>query len=414
MSPILKPKIDRIRRDIDSLSQITNPGAKGYTRISFSQEDIRARDYISRMMEAEADLKVFTDAAGNMIGRREGGSDLPCIMVGSHLDTVPSGGRFDGIAGVVSGLEVARRFKEENIELLHPLEVVVFLAEEPSPFGVSTIGSRGMAGKLNKQDLLNFKNSEGKTLFEGIREMGGDPEYIHNAKRTAKDILINLELHIEQGPVLYSKGVNIGIVTGIVGIHRGKVEISGRMDHSGTTPMSERKDALTAAAEVILSLEDICCQIKGVVGTTGTLEIYPGAANVVPSNVILGMEFRCLKQDKLDEAIAKFKLFVDRIRLRRKLDIKIDIWPSSDPVHFDPNIIAKLTAACHLAEIPYLELPSYAGHDASHLAEIAPTGMLFIPCKEGRSHCPEEWAELEHIGYGVDVLANTIMAIDKE
>ena len=410
----IKPNMERLRRDIEALSEITDHRADGYTRISFSEEDRMARTHIRELMEKEAELNVRIDAAANLIGYRAGQPQMPCIMIGSHLDTVPGGGRFDGIAGVVAGLELARRFKEEKIELDHPLEVVAFLAEEPSPFGISTIGSRAMSGKLNKNDLLNTTDSEGRTLFDAIRHMGGDPDHIGNAQRTGEDILINLELHIEQGPLLYKKGIEIGIVTGIAGIYRGRLEILGRMDHAGTTPMNERKDALTAAAEIILALERICGQIEGMVGTVGTLEIYPSAANVVPSKVILGMEFRCLKQDKLESALAEFKSSVDRIRLKRKIDIKADIRPSSSPVQFDQKIIAQLAGACRESEIPYLELSSGAGHDASHLAEVAPTGMLFIPCKEGRSHCPEEWSEFEHIGRGVEVLANTILTVDKD
>ena len=367
-----------------------------------------------KLMEKEAGLHVRVDAAANMIGYRAGQSDRPCIMIGSHLDTVPGGGRFDGIAGVVAGLEVARRFKEEKIELHHPLEVVVFLAEEPSLFGISTIGSRAMAGKLNNHDLLNTTDSDGRTLFDAIRDMGGDPEHIGKALRSSRDILMNLELHIEQGPLLYTKGIEIGIVTGIAGIHRGSLEVLGRMDHAGTTPMSVRKDALPAAAEIILALESICDQIEGMVGTIGTLEVYPGASNVIPSKVLLCMEIRCLKQDRLESAIAEFNSSVDRISLKRKIDIKADVWPSSNPVHFDKKIIAKLAITCRESEMPYLELSSGAGHDAGHLAEIVPTGMLFIPCKEGRSHCPEEWSEFEHIGRGVEVLANTILRVDKD
>ena len=410
----IKPNLERLRRDIEALSEITDHRADGYTRISFSEEDRMARTHICELMEKEAELNVRIDAAANMIGYRAGQPNRPCIMIGSHLDTVPGGGRFDGIVGVIAGLELARRFKEEKIELDHPLEVVVFLAEEPSPFGISTIGSRAMSGKLNKHDLLNTTDSEGRTLFDAIRNMGGDPDHIGTAQRSGEDILINLELHIEQGPLLYKKGIDIGIVTGIAGIYRGHLEVLGRMDHAGTTPMNERKDALTAAAEIILALESICGQIEGMVGTIGTLELYPSAANVVPSKVILGMEFRCLKPDKLELALAEFNSSVDRIRLKRKIDINADIWPSSNPVHFDQKIIAQLAVACRESEIPYLELSSGAGHDSSHLAEVAPTGMLFIPCKEGRSHCPEEWSEFEHIGRGVEVLANTILTADKD
>jgi len=410
----IQPNTDRIRRDIEALAEIIDPNAGGYTRISFSDEDRRARKYLREVMETEADFEVRIDAAANLIGYRAGQRDAPCIMVGSHLDTVPGGGRFDGIAGVIAGLEVARRFREENIVLQHSLEVVDFLAEEPSPFGLSTIGSRGMAGKLNSEKLLSITDNTGRTLFDAIGEMGGDPGNIDKARRSCRDILLNLELHIEQGPQLYNQGIDIGIVSGIVGIYRGNIEVSGRMDHAGTTPMSIRSDALTAAAEVTLCLEMICRQFADLVGTTGTFEIYPNAANVIPSRVTLGMEVRCQESSKLQATVAEFKSCVDRISRERRIEIKADIRPSSNPVIFDQKIKETLAVACKHSKISCLELTSGASHDASHIAEFAPTGMIFIPSREGRSHCPQEWSEFEHVGRGVVVLANAIQMVDEK
>ncbi len=415
MPKFIKPNINRIRRDIESLAEITDRKTCGYTRVSFTREDRRAREFVRQLMEAETDLKVYVDAAGNMIGRCEGKQKMPSIMVGSHLDTVSGGGRFDGIAGVVAGLEVARKLKEDNIVLQHPLEVVIFLAEEPSCFGISTIGSRAIAGKLNKSDLLLISNANGKSLYDGIRDMGGDPDHIHLARRNQGDILLNLELHIEQGPVLYSETVDIGLVTGIAGIFRGKVEISGQADHSGTTPMDKRKDALASSAEIILALERICKQIGNLVGTIGTIEIFPNVSNVVPSNAVLGMEIRFIEQPKLDLAVSLFKETLTKIKVKRRLEkIKTDIWQSSPLVYFDQQIIDKLAGVCEVSGIPYLKIMSGAGHDATHISEIAPTGMIFIPSKDGKSHCPEEWSDYAHIALGVEVLANTIISTDNE
>lgn len=410
----IKPNIDRIKRDIEALAEITDPHGKGHTRISFSKEDLRARAHMQSLMEKEAGLTVRYDAAANMIGCSAGQQEGPCIIIGSHLDTVLGGGRFDGIAGVIAGLEVARRFREETIALKHPLEIVVFLAEEPSPFGMSTIGSRGMAGQLDRDTLKKRVDREHRTLFDAIRDMGGDPEQIKKAQRLPGDILLNLELHIEQGPILTTKGIDIGIVTGIVGIYRGNINISGRMDHAGTTPMNVRNDALTAAAEVVLGLETICKQSPGVVGTTGTLDVYPNASNVIPSTVTIGMEMRSLDQNLLVSTIKDFTSAVELIQRKRSITINTDIWSSADPVHFEQNIRNLLASVCRQTRISHLELPSGAGHDASHMADLAPTGMLFIPCRNGRSHCPEEWAEFEHIGRGVEVLAQTILRVDKE
>ena len=199
-----EPDLERITRDITNLAEFVSPGEPGHTRISFSEEDRRAREHVILLMENEANLNVRIDPVGNIIGRREGKKPRPSILLGSHLDTVRGGGRFDGIAGVIAGLEVMRRFEEKQIETLHPLEVVVFLAEEPSPFGISTVGSRGMAGKLQENLLASLKDEKGRTLGTAIGEMGGKPETIADARRTSDDVLAFLELHIEPGTYLFS------------------------------------------------------------------------------------------------------------------------------------------------------------------------------------------------------------------
>jgi N-carbamoyl-L-amino-acid hydrolase len=410
----LEPNLERIHRDIIKMSDFTLPEESGYTRISFSLMDKQARKHIALLMEDEAKLTIRIDPAGNLIGRREGRNQEPAILVGSHIDTVRGGGRFDGIAGVIAGIEVGRRFEEEGIRTIHPLEVAVFLAEEPSPFGISTIGSRGMVGKLSPDLLLSLRDDEGRTLGRAIREMGGDPERITEAKRSSGDIFSFLELHIEQGPLLSSRGIPIGVVTGIVGIVRGEIEVVGRNDHAGTTPMWDRKDALAAGAEVVLALEGVCKGLDGIVGTIGKIEISPNSLNVIPGTVTLGMEIRSLQKTLLNQAISLFKDELDRIVKRRKITINLKTKLSSKPVIFNSKMVGRIVRVCEKLNMPYLEVPSGAGHDANHLAEITPTGMIFVPSKDGRSHCPEEWSEFKNIGLGVEVLANTIIELDKE
>jgi N-carbamoyl-L-amino-acid hydrolase len=409
-----EPNLERIERDILNISQITSPNEFGYTRISFSEEDHKAREQIGLLMEREAKLKVRIDAVGNLIGRREGKNPMPAILVGSHIDTVPGGGRFDGVAGVIAGIEVARMFEERGVKSLHSLEVIVFLAEEPSPFGLSTIGSRGMVGKLREEHLTSLKDDGGRTLGKAIQEIGGDPASLSEARRSPNDVLGYLELHIEQGPLLFSRGVPIGVVEGIVGIARGRIEVIGRNDHAGTTPMATRKDALAAGSEVVLALEKVCKELDGVVGTIGRASISPDALNVIPGRMDLGMEIRSLSENSIHQAISLLKKELERIRERRGLQINLKTEMSSKPVIFKKEMVDRIRRVCEKLSIPYLEMVSGGGHDAMHIAEIAPVGMVFIPSKDGRSHCPEEWSEFGHVCLGIEVIASTIAEMDKE
>jgi N-carbamoyl-L-amino-acid hydrolase len=409
-----KPNLERICRDITTISKFATPDEPGSTRISFSEEYRQARNHVALLMENEAKLNVRIDPAGNLIGRREGKRQKPAILVGSHLDTVQGGGKFDGVSGVISGIEIARRFEEKRVNTIHPLEIVVFLAEEPSPFGISTVGSRGMAGVLKKELLTSLKDNKGRTLGMAIREMGGEPAKIAKASRYSDDVLAYLELHIEQGPILFSRGIPIGVVTGIVGITRGKIEIIGRADHSGTTPMDVRKDALAAASEVVLALEKVCTRVRGMVGTIGRVEVFPNSLNVIPGTVILGMEMRSLSEGDLNQTVSLFEIELDQIRDKRGIIANFETEVSSKPVIFNSRIVDRISRICEQLNISHLEMPSWAGHDASHLARIAPTGMIFIPTKDGRSHCPDEWSEFEHICLGTEVLAWIVAEIDRE
>lgn len=409
-----EPNLERISRDIKTISTFTSPGETGYTRISFSEEDRQARKHVAWLMANEAKLSVTVDPVGNLIGRREGKKQGAAILIGSHLDTVRGGGRFDGIAGVIAGIEVARRFEEKGIETMHPLEVVVFVAEEPSPLGISTVGSRGMAGKLQQEVIPLLEDDTGRKLGTAIRQMDGNPERIDEARRSSDDVLAFFELHIEQGPFLASRGIPIGVVEGIVGISRGRIEVMGRNDHSGTTPMKARRDALAAASEVVLSLERVCEELDGVVGTIGKIDVFPNTLNVVPGRVTLGMEIRSRSETLLNQAASLFKRELKKIGQKRRVQISSEIEISSKPVVFNAKIVERIDGICDRLDIPRMKMVSGAGHDASHISEIAPTGMIFIPSRGGRSHCAEEWSEFEHIRLGTEVLACTIIEIDRE
>jgi N-carbamoyl-L-amino-acid hydrolase len=411
---VIEPQEKRIERDIETLSRFVDPDEEGFTRISFSREYRQALDYLAGLMAEEADLEVSMDAVGNLTGRRPGGMmNAPAIVVGSHVDTVRGGGRFDGIVGVVGGLEVARFLKESGTSLLHPLEVVAFVAEEPSPFGISTIGSRAMAGKLTRNEVDTLRDAEGRTLAEAIRQLGGDPQSLETCRRDGKDISMYIELHIEQGPVLEEERCPLGIVSGIAGITRGTLELIGRNDHAGTSPMHVRRDALVAASEAILAVERVCRSTEGVVGTVGRIESFPNALNVVPGLVRLGLEVRSLDEDRITRVIDLLRADLSRIQAERGIHIRHRFITSSHVVKFQEETVALAARLCQALGMPHLVMPSGAGHDANHIAEIAPACMIFVPSRGGRSHCPEEFTEPEHITQGVRLLAALIGEVDK-
>lgn len=403
----------RIAEVIDGLARLTEPG-RPYTRRAFTALFPAGRDFLLEKFRA-AGLETRIDAAGNLIGRRAGrkpGSGT--IMLGSHSDTVPDGGRYDGIAGVAVALEVARALADKGIALDHDLEIVDFLAEEVSIFGVSCIGSRGMAGVL-PQDWLS-RESNGLTLEEGIREAGGDPARIAAAAR--KDIAAFLELHIEQGPVLESGALDIGVVTAIAGITRIEIVVEGRADHAGTTPMGRRADALAAAARLVTGIEALATSLSEGPGhftaTVGEFSIEPNAANVVPSRARLLIDARAEERAAMD----LFAASVDRLAEQVARETGTTAAPPrriSDnmPTPGDPLVLDVLDAACEAVGARHRRMASGAGHDTAFMAKVTRAAMIFVPCLGGRSHAPEEFAETDDIALGAAVLFNAVIQLDE-
>ena len=403
----------RIAEVIDGLARLTEPG-RPYTRRAFTALFPAGRDFLLEKFRA-AGLETRIDAAGNLIGRRAGrkpGSGT--IMLGSHSDTVPDGGRYDGIAGVAVALEVARALADKGIALDHDLEVVDFLAGEVSIFGVSCIGSRGMAGVL-PQDWLS-RESNGLTLEEGIREAGGDPVRI--AAEARRDIAAFLELHIEQGPVLESGALDIGVVTAIAGITRIEIVVEGRADHAGTTPMGRRADALAAAARLVTGIEALATSLSEGPGhftaTVGEFSIEPNAANVVPSRARLLIDARAEERAAMD----LFSASVDRLAEQVARETGTAIAPPrriSDnmPTPGDPLVLDVLDAACEAVGARHRRMASGAGHDTAFMAKVTRAAMIFVPCLGGRSHAPEEFAETDDIALGAAVLFNAVIQLDE-
>jgi beta-ureidopropionase / N-carbamoyl-L-amino-acid hydrolase len=402
----------RIAADIDALASITEP-SRPFTRRAFSPLFLEGRRYLETRFQS-AGLETCIDASGNLIGRRAGKEPgRGTLMLGSHSDTVPDGGRFDGIAGVVAALEVARSLGERGITLAHDLEIVDFLAEEVSIFGVSCIGSRGMAG-VRPPDWLGRKAGD-LTLEEGLALVGGDPE----ASGARTDIRAFLELHIEQGPLLETTHLDIGVVTAIAGITRIEVIVSGRADHAGTTPMTGRQDALVTAARLVLAIQDFGRTLAATPGhfaaTVGEFEIEPNAANVVPSRVRMLLDVRAERRADLEEFQTLLDGAVQTVARETGVAISAPMVISDNPATpMDPRVIEALETACHATGASHHQMASGAGHDAAFMARICAAGMVFIPCAGGRSHTPEEWADNTDIALGAAVLLDAILRLDDE
>jgi N-carbamoyl-L-amino-acid hydrolase len=359
----------------------------------------------------EAGLTVRRDTAANIIGELKGTRpELSPLLVGSHTDTVPDGGRFDGIAGVLAGIEIAKVLSENGIRPERTLLIADFTAEEPTEFGISTVGSKAMAGGLSPE-MLALKDHNGRTLAEAIDEAGGSAARIGEARLPAGGLRGALELHIEQGPVMEKTGKLLGAVTGIVGIKRMLVSFTGRADHAGTTPMDARLDALTGGAEAVLALEGLCGKAGNAVGTVGKITVQPNAANVVAGRTELNAEVRSLDPGTIESLTAAFSRACGEIARRRGLGLTEGILSHTKPVASDPELLEAVRRSCLALTDRTADITSGAGHDMNQMALVCPVGMVFIPCRAGRSHAPEEWCEPEHLGLGVAALLGAVLGL---
>jgi N-carbamoyl-L-amino-acid hydrolase len=404
------PRVDgaRLLERLDRLARFGETPEGGVNRVAFSEEDIRSRAYLKRLME-EAGLVVRIDSAGNMIGRREGlDHSLPVLACGSHTDTVPHGGKYDGALGVMAAIEAAQVLEDRGIRTRHPLEVIIFTDEEGG-----LIGSRALAGEISAE-ALEIVSHSGKTIREGIRALGGDPAKLESARRNTGEIEAFLEIHVEQGGVLERKGIDIGIVEGIVGINWWDVTIEGAANHAGTTPMDMRRDAMLAAAHFVVAVNTIVRAEPGrQVGTVGRIRAEPGAPNVIPGRVILSLELRDLSAEKIRMMFARIRAESLRIAERTGTEISfsaIDATAVPAPTH--PRIRDLLESAAGELGLTSLRMPSGAGHDAQEMAGLAPIGMIFVPSEGGISHSPKENTRPQDLINGADVLLRTLLKID--
>jgi len=400
---------DRIENRILTLGNYGKNPEGGVSRVAFSEADIKGREYMMQLMK-DAELEVSIDAAGNIIGRRKGkNSNAKPIMFGSHIDSVPFGGNYDGDVGSIGALEVMEVLKENNILTEHPLEMIIFSDEEGG-----LVGSRALIGELSDQALQVISHS-GKTIEQGIKDIGGDPSKLDEVIRKSGDITAFLELHIEQGAILDDQDIDIGVVEGIVGIDWWDVTIEGFANHAGTTPMNKRQDAMLAAAHLIVAINETVTEIPGQqVGTVGRIKAEPGAPNVIPSKVIMSLEIRDLSGEKIMEVFRSIKEKAAEIADNSKTKITFShIDVSAIPAPTDPEIREFIIASCKELQISYKSMPSGAGHDAQDMAKIAPTGMIFVPSVNGISHSPIEYTSPEDMANGAQILLQTILKIDK-
>ena len=408
----MRSSIERIRKDIERLAVFTATPGAGVTRYSFSEEDRNARAYIRREME-DAGLRTYEDGAGNLFGRRDGRTnDAPPVMVGSHFDSVPNGGAFDGDAGVSTALEIARILRDERITTERPMEFAALVEEEGARFACGLYGSRAMTGLLGEAHLDTFTDRDGGTLRTVLRDFGFAPERFTTARREPGSIAAFLELHIEQGPVLETNGIDLGLVSAIVGVSQFEAELTGRADHAGSTPMTLRKDALAAAAEVVLALQAAARREgEGTVGTVGKMRVAPGGSNIVPEIVNFTMDIRSSVESRMMRIIAEMKALMERIAMRDALGWRMDEKVLIPPVSMHPEIVDALEASARNRGYSARRMVSGAGHDAMVMARLAPVGMVFVPSRGGRSHCPEEWTEYADVAKGADIMLDAALRI---
>ncbi len=388
-----------------------NSGVKGMTRVAYTNEEQACTQAFMRMCKDEG-LDIRIDPCGNAIGRREGKiKGLPPILMGSHLDTVYQGGKYDGVVGVTAALEVIKRLNEKGIETDHPIEIISFACEESSRFGVSTLGSKAMAGTFDKEKVRHLKDRHGVTLEEALSLCALEIDSIEQASRTNEDIKAFFELHVEQGPVLENENKKIGIVTGIAAPVRFSIRIVGTPSHSGTTPMNMRNDALLGASQIALELEKIALneQSYGTVATVGVLDIPAAAMNVVPGEVEIKVDIRGTSLESRQRVLDHLNQTIELVKRNRQLEILSQEIISEEPVLLSTEITNTMEMICKEQDIPFKTMPSGAGHDAMNMVKLCPTGLIFVPSADGLSHHPDEYTDHDDILIGIDVLEKVVI-----
>lgn len=406
----LKVNTQRLEKRIFDLAEFGKMPNGETNRVAYSDADIQAHAFVMDMMR-KAGMEVTVDAAGNIIGNVKGKNNnaLPLVF-GSHIDMVPNGGNYDGCVGAMAAIEVVETLIENQVQTRHPLQVIIFSNEEGG-----LVGSRALSGSL-KPTAYSVTNSTGYTVEEGIKRLGGDPAQLEKVARPKGSMKAFIELHIEQGDFLDQKNIDIGIVEGIVGIKWWDVEFNGFANHGGTTAMNNRKDALVAAARFILEVNQTALQMEGrQVATVGRIEAKPSAPNVIPGYVKTSLEIRDLSIDKIEKVFERIKEKAGVISQETGVEIVFNyIDAASEPAMTDASIQKTIENASKSLGYSFMYIPSGAGHDAQDMAKVVPTGMIFVPSKDGISHSPKEFTSTDDMTRGANVLLHSLLLLDQQ
>ncbi|MEO0925725.1 MAG: Zn-dependent hydrolase [Cyanobacteria bacterium J06643_13] len=398
---------DRLNQSIASLASIGQLPNGGVKRIAYSKEDVEARNLVQQWMK-DLEMEIAIDAAGNIIGKYLGKNPLAsAIATGSHIDTVPCGGHYDGAYGVLAGLEVVRVLKENQIKLERPIEVIVFTDEEGS-----MIGSKAISGRV-VGDPEYYRRPDGTDIQTCLAKIGGDWHRLSQARRSTKDVSAFVELHVEQGPVLESMQKQIGVVEGIVGQRRFQITVKGSANHAGTTPMSMRCDALVAASQVVLAVNQIGNSSGQQVATVGKMEVKPNAANVVPGWVEMSLDIRDLSSLHIDSLLSQLRTHLEEIAVATNTQIRLNPCLHNEPALAEPYIQKAIALSCEQLNLSYTYLPSRASHDAQEMAQLADMGMIFVPSEMGVSHDASEYTSPEQCTQGANILLQTLIRLGK-
>ncbi len=404
---VIRQSAENIERDLADLAAFGSDG-RGVTRLAYTGADAAAHRRLEALMQ-EAGLETSYDAVGNLSGVWRTSASTPVVMVGSHLDTVPSGGRFDGVAGVVIGLEAVRRLRSRGFVPARPIEVISFRNEEGARWGAGFTGSRAVTGQLDPSEMESKTDASGLTESQAMRMIGLHPERAAESAREPGSIAAYIEPHIEQGPVLESLGIPLGIVTGIVGLAWLSVTLSGQASHAGAMPMHLRRDALAGAAEIILGIEEAARCTNGLaVATVGRIEVSPGATNVVPGGATFTVDCRSMTQGAIDDLVARVRSLAGEVASRRGLSARVAVEHCCSPVELSGDMIELLADSAAAVGAPFHRLYSGAAHDAMNIAAIAPAGMLFIRSIGGISHSPDETTQSEDLALAAAVLEEAL------
>lgn len=400
---------DRLTAELTALAGFSDAQPPGVTRVLFTEADRRAREFVRNLCTA-AGLSVRCDAIGNQFARWAGTEPAsPAVATGSHIDAIPNSGKYDGTVGVLGGLEAIRALQEAGFRPRRSIELITFTSEEPTRFGIGCLGSRSLCGDLTPDALCRLRDSDDH-WFDHVRQAAGFHGDLRSVRLSSGVYDSFVELHIEQGPLLERSNVPIGVVTAIAAPAALRVTLEGAGGHAGGVLMPDRRDALCAAAEIILAVESAARSSGSAdtVGTTGICRVHPGAINSIPGRVVLEIDVRDIRLASRDAALAEIRSAIERVGAKRNIEVAVATLNSDAPGDMDARVVAAAENSCRQRCLAPMKMISRAYHDSLFMSRICPTGMIFIPCRDGVSHRPDEFASPEAIASGVAVLALTL------